>query len=90
MTAIEEDSEGFDLVISDWGRMWEGPGAGMRLLSKIRTAGSTLPLVFYHNEVEPDARAARAAAGTAPPERLGEAVYPAELIPLVLKGLGTT
>ncbi len=59
----------------------------MRLLSKIRTAGSTLPLVFYHNEVEPAARAARReqalAAGA-----LGEAIYPAELIPLVLEGLG--
>jgi CheY-like chemotaxis protein len=87
LTAIEEDAEGFDLVISDWGRMWEGPGAGMRLLSRIRTAGSTLPLVFYHGEFNPAARAARrqqaVAAGA-----IGEAVYPAELIPLVLEGLG--
>jgi CheY-like chemotaxis protein len=89
LTAIEEDPDGFDLVISDWGRMWEGPDAGMRLLSKIRTAGSMLPLVFYHGEFAPAARAARrqqaVAAGA-----IGEAVYPAELIPLVLKGLGTT
>jgi CheY-like chemotaxis protein len=89
LRAIEEDPDGFDLAISDWDRMWEGPGAGMRLLSKLRTAGTTLPLVFYHGELDRAARAARrqqaVAAGA-----IGEAVYPAELIPLVLKGLGTT
>ena len=87
MKALEEDPDGFDLVISDWGRPWDGPGAGMRLLSRLRRAGSALPLVFYHGEFDKAARARRTeqalAAGA-----LGEAVYPAELIPLVLKGLG--
>jgi CheY-like chemotaxis protein len=86
LKAIEEAPEGFDLVISDWGRPWDGPGAGMRLLSKIRRAGAPLPLVFYHGEFDPAARAARRqqalAAGS-----IGEAVYPAELIRLVLQGL---
>jgi CheY-like chemotaxis protein len=86
LKALEEAPEGFDLVISDWGRPWDGPGAGMRLLSKIRKAGTTLPLVFYHGEFDPATRAARRqqalAAGS-----IGEAVYPAELIPLVLQGL---
>ena len=84
--ALESDPDGFDLVISDWSRPWDGPGAGMRLLSKIRRTGAALPLVFYHGEFGAADRAARAeqamAAGA-----LGEAVYPAELIPLVLKGL---
>jgi len=86
MKALEDDPDGFDLVISDWGRPWDGPGAGMRLLSRLRRAGSALPIVFYHGEFDKSARASRAeqalAAGA-----LGEAVYPAELIPLVLKGL---
>ena len=86
LNALEEAPEGFDLVISDWGRPWDGPGAGMRLLSKVRSAGSTVPLVFYHGEFDSAARAGRRqqalAAGA-----MGEAVYPAELIPLVLQGL---
>lgn len=88
MQALEGDAEGIDLVISDWGRPWDGPGAGMRLLSKMRGAGSSLPLVFYHGEFDAARRASRTrqaeAAGA-----LGEAVYPAELIPLVLKGLAS-
>jgi CheY-like chemotaxis protein len=87
MKALEDDPDGFDLVISDWGRPWDGPGAGMRLLSRLRRDGSTLPLVFYHSEFDKATRARRAeqalAAGA-----LGEAVYPAELIALVVKGLG--
>ena len=87
MKALEEDPDGFDLVISDWGRPWDGPGAGLRLLSKLTKRSSVLPLVFYHGEFDPAARAARAqqalAAGA-----IGEAVYPAELIALVVKGLG--
>jgi CheY-like chemotaxis protein len=86
MKALEDDPDGFDLVISDWGRPWDGPGAGLRLLSRLRRTGAALPLVFYHDEFDKAARARRAeqarAAGA-----LGEAVYPAELIPLVLKGL---
>ena len=87
MKALEDDPDGFDLIISDWGRPWDGPGAGMRLLSRLRRAGSALPLVFYHGEFDKAARARRTeqalAAGA-----LGEAVYPVELIALVVKGLG--
>ena len=87
MKALDEGPDGFDMVISDWGRPWDGPGAGLRLLSKLKKRTSVLPLVFYHGEFDPAARAARAqqalSAGA-----LGEAVYPAELIALVLKGLG--
>jgi CheY-like chemotaxis protein len=86
ITALEEDPDGFDLVISDWGRPWDGPGAGLRLLSKLRRAGSTLPLVFYHGEFDGGTRAKRAQQAVTA-GALGEAVYPAELIALVLKGL---
>jgi CheY-like chemotaxis protein len=86
LKALDEDRDGFDMVISDWGRPWEGPGAGLRLLSKLRKRGTALPLVFYHGEFERAARAARAqqalAAGA-----IGEAVYPSELIQLVVAGL---
>ena len=87
MKALDEDPDGFDMVISDWGRPWDGPGAGLRLLSKLRKRTQLLPLVFYHGEFAATARVARArqalAAGA-----IGEAVYPAELIALVVKGLG--
>ena len=89
MKALEDDPDGFDLVISDWGRPWDGPGAGMRLLSRLRRAGSALPIVFYHGEFEAGTRARRAEQATSA-GALGEAVYPAELIALVLKGLATT
>jgi CheY-like chemotaxis protein len=86
MKTLDEDRDGFDMVISDWGRPWDGPGAGLRLLSKLKQRSSVLPLVFYHGEFDPAARTVRAqqalAAGA-----LGEAVYPAELIALVVKGL---
>jgi CheY-like chemotaxis protein len=75
----------FHLVISDWGRAWEWQ-AGLNLLGKVRELRASLPVVFNHGEMEPSARAARAerlrAAGA-----FGEAVYPAELISLVLKAL---
>jgi CheY-like chemotaxis protein len=88
MKALEEDSEGFDLVISDWSRPWDGPGAGMRLLTKVRRAGFLVPVVFYHGEFGAEKRASRAQEATAG-GALGEAVYPAELIQLVLKGLAS-
>jgi CheY-like chemotaxis protein len=86
MQALDEDPDGFDMVISDWGRPWDGPGAGLRLLSKLRKRGSALPLVFYHGEFEPAARTVRARQAVAA-GAIGEAVYPAELIVLVVKGL---
>jgi CheY-like chemotaxis protein len=75
----------FNLVISDWGRAWEWQ-AGLNLLGKVRELQPSLPVVFYHGETDPAARAERAerlrAAGA-----FGEAVYPAELFTLVLKAL---
>ena len=77
----------FDLVISDWGRAWEWQ-AGLRLLGRVRELQPSLPVVYYHGEFDPVARAARA-------EKLrqsgafGEAVYPAELFTLVLRALGS-
>jgi CheY-like chemotaxis protein len=83
---LSGDPRGFDLVISDWGRTWEWQ-AGLRLLGKVRELRPELPVVFYHGETEPQARAARAekllAAGA-----MGEAVYPGELFTLVLRALG--
>ena len=75
----------FNLVISDWGRAFEWQ-AGLKLLGKVRELQPSLPVVFYHGETDPAARAERAerlrAAGA-----FGEAVYPAELFSLVLKAL---
>ena len=83
---LSGDPRGFDLVISDWGRAWEWQ-AGLRLLGKVRELRPALPVVFYHGETEPQARAARAekllAAGA-----MGEAVDPGELFTLVLRALG--
>ena len=83
---LSRDPDGFHLVISDWGRGWEWQ-AGLRLLSKVRDVSPMLPVIFYHGETEPQARATRAeklvAAGA-----VGEAVYPAELFTLALRALG--
>jgi CheY-like chemotaxis protein len=82
--ALEADPN-FHVVISDWGRAWEWQ-AGLRLLSRVRELRPSLPVIFYHGETEPAARAERAerlrAAGA-----FGEAVYPAELFTLVLRAL---
>ncbi len=86
LKALDEDPDGFDMVISDWGRPWEGPGAGLRLLSKLRKRGAALPLIFYHSEFDGAARAARAGQALAA-GAIGEAVYPSELIQLVVAGL---
>jgi CheY-like chemotaxis protein len=84
--ALENEAK-FNLVISDWGRAWEWE-AGLRLLGRVRELQPSLPVVFYHGETDPVKRAARAeklrAAGA-----FGEAIYPAELITLVLRALGS-
>jgi len=89
LDVIDRDPDGFDLVISDWGRRFDGANAGLALLSELRRTGRTLPVVFYHGEFAADVRAARAREAVAA-GALGEAVYPAELIALVLKGLATS
>lgn len=86
MQCIATDTEGFDLVISDWERPAEGRQAGLRLLQRLRATGSTVPLVYYHATFGAAQRAQRAeqarAAGA-----LGEAVLPSDLMALVRQAL---
>ncbi len=86
MAQIETDTEGFDLVISDWERPAEGPQAGLRLLQRLRATGLAVPLVYYHATFGAAERAQRAeqarAAGA-----LGEAVLPSGLMALVRRAL---
>ena len=86
MQCIADDTEGFDLVISDWERPKEGAEAGLRLLQRLRATGRAEPLVFYHGNTDAGRRQARAeqarAAGA-----LGEAVLPADLMVLVWRAL---
>ena len=81
-----EDAEGFDLVISDWERTGEPAEAGLRLLKRLRDAGSAVPVVYYHGAFDAAQRRRRAeqarAAGA-----LGEAVLPSDLMALVLRAL---
>jgi DNA-binding NtrC family response regulator len=86
MAKIAADTEGFDLVISDWERRAEPPRAGLALLKRLREEQKTMPVVYYHGAFEPELRAARAKkakdAGA-----LGEAILPTELLGLVAKAL---
>ena len=88
MARIAGDTEGFDLVISDWERAGELPEAGLELLQRLRRAKKTMPVVFYHGSFEPTQRAARAEraknAGA-----FGEAVLPAELLGLIVSALSS-
>lgn len=83
-----QGAEAFDLVISDWTRDAEPPAAGLALLKAMRERGFTQPLVLYHGRLRGPQRAQVAAAAAAA-GALGEAVLPAELMTLVLKGLST-
>ena len=89
LRCVANDGEGFDLVVSDWERPADGPGAGLSLLRALRnlsTTGSTLPFVLYHGSrgaTERRQRADQARAAGA----LGEAVLPSELMALVLRAL---
>jgi CheY-like chemotaxis protein len=82
---IETDSEGFDLVISDWERDGEASEAGLRLLAELRRLAQSLPLIFYHGaygerRAERTAQALMAGA-------FAEVVTPAELMQRVQKAL---
>ena len=86
MACIGADTEGFDLVISDWERPAEGPQAGLRLLERLRATGSAVPLVYYHatfGAAQREQRAEQARAAGA----LGEAVLPSDLMALVRRAL---
>lgn len=86
MACIAADTEGFDLVISDWERPAESPQAGLRLLQRLRATGSAVPLVYYHatfGTARREQRAEQARAAGA----LGEAVLPSDLMALVRRAL---
>jgi CheY-like chemotaxis protein len=86
MASIAADTEGFNLVISDWERYGEPAQAGLELLQRLRRAHKTMPVVYYHGCFEPKHRAGRAEhakrAGA-----FGEAIVPSELLGLVVKAL---
>jgi hypothetical protein len=60
MASIASDTEGFNLVISDWERYGEPAQAGLELLQRLRRAHKTMPVVYYHGCFEPKHRAGRA------------------------------
>lgn len=78
--------DGFDLVISDWGRSAEGPLAGLRLVAAMRRRGHAQPVVFYHGTFGSVRRTALATSARAA-GAFGEAVLPAELMRLVLAAI---
>ena len=86
LQALAADTEGFDLVISDWERPADGPQAGLQLLQRLRAAGAAVPLVYYHatfGVAQRNQRADQARAAGA----LGEAVLPSDLMALVGRAL---
>jgi CheY-like chemotaxis protein len=80
--------DGFDLVISDWGRSAEGPLAGLRLMAAMRGQGHAQPVLYYHGTTGAVQRAALAATARAAGS-FGEAVLPADLMRLVLAALNS-
>lgn len=86
---LDADTEGFDLVLSDWSRpeALEGqPSAALRLLRALASRPRRPPLIVYHGEFDDARRTARRdmllRAGA-----LGEAVAPGELLALVKTAL---
>ena len=82
----DTDTEGFDLVISDWTRDAEPPQAGLALLGALRSRARMMPVVRYHGarseqRAERSAQARRAGA-------FGGVRVPAELMAYVQKALG--
>lgn len=89
LTRLDADTEGFDLVLSDWSRpeALEGqPSAALRLLRALASRPRRPPLIVYHGEFDDARRTARRdmllRAGA-----LGEAVAPGELLALVKTAL---
>jgi len=58
---LEDSSQRFDLVLSDWRRPDEGdnPPAGLELLKRMRDAGLEQRVIFYHGAVTPEELAIR-------------------------------
>lgn len=89
---LARDTEGFDLVISDWSRTNEAAhaaDAGLYLLQCLRGQGCVLPFVIYHGEFNPALRQQRAAQARAA-GALGEAVLPDQLLKLALAALAAS
>ena len=85
LQTLANDTEGFDLVISDWEREGEPAAAGLHLLARMRDAGRRIPVVYYHGGLGNwrTERAAQARAAGA----FGETVFPDELFALVAGAL---
>lgn len=86
LALLRQDSEGFDLVISDWSRRGEPPDAGLRLQQAMQQLGLKQPVVIYHGEFHPERRQQRAEAARRAGV-FGEAVVPMELLGLVQAAL---
>lgn len=80
------DTEGFDLVVSDWHRDGEAPDAGLRLQQALQALGRRLPVVIYHGAFDSVRRHQRADAARQAGV-FGEAVLPMELLALVQAAL---
>lgn len=86
LALLRHDTEGFDLVISDWSRRGEPPDAGLRLQQAMQQLGLKQPVVIYHGEFNPMRRQQRADAARRAGV-FGEAVVPMELLGLVQAAL---
>lgn len=86
LALLRHDTEGFDLVISDWSRRGEPPDAGLRLQQAMRQLGLQQPVVIYHGEFNPERRQQRAEAARRAGV-FGEAVLPMALLVLVQTAL---
>jgi CheY-like chemotaxis protein len=84
-----QSGETFDLVLTDWTRPDDTPDAALALLTALRKAGHSMPVVIYHSESNAEHRAERAARGVAA-GAMGEAVLPSELMRLVHQALSDT
>jgi CheY-like chemotaxis protein len=85
MVELEDDPEGYDLVISDWTRSPQKEkdlSEGLRLLRKIRSSGAPIkgiPVIFYHGEWVESKRTQRRELMYAQ-GATGETVSPGELL----------
>lgn len=86
LALLRHDTEGFDLVVSDWSRLGEPPDAGLRLQQAMHQLGLKQPVVIYHGEFNPMRRQQRADAARRAGV-FGEAVVPMELLGLVQAAL---
>lgn len=89
LARLDTDTEGFDLVLSDWDRPEALDGtasAGLKLLRALASRPRHLPLIVYHSEFNEARRALRRdtllRAGA-----YGEAISPGELLTLVKTAL---